>query len=134
MPPDLPLVEIDDVAIGQVLVNLLDNALEYTPTGTSIDLEAHAASGAVILDVADRGPGLPAGVEHRVFDKFFRAHPTASATSTPHRGIGLGLAICHGIITAHGGTIQAFPRPGGGALFRLTLPPSGPPPRIDTSE
>jgi len=134
MPPDLPLVEIDDVAIGQVLVNLLDNALEYTPAGTPIDIEARADDGAVILDVADRGPGVPAGAEHRVFDKFFRAHPTASANTTPHRGVGLGLAICQGIVTAHGGTLQALPRPGGGALFRVTLLPSGPPPRIDTSE
>jgi len=69
------------------------------------------------VDVADRGPGLPAGEETRIFEKFYRV-PGATATS----GVGLGLTIVRGIITAHGGRIWAENRPGGGAMFRFTLP------------
>jgi two-component system, OmpR family, sensor histidine kinase KdpD len=127
IPADLPLVRIDEVAIEQVLVNLIDNALEHTPAGTPVDVSATAGDdGAVALDVADRGPGVPAGTEHRVFDKFFRAHPPASG----RRGVGLGLAICRGIVEAHGGSIGVRDRPGGGAIFRFTLPATDAPPRV----
>jgi len=69
------------------------------------------------VDVADRGPGFPPGEEARVFDKFYRV---AGATTTA--GVGLGLTICRGIVTAHGGRIWAENRPGGGAVFHFTLP------------
>jgi len=78
--------------------------------------------GTVRVEVADHGPGLPAGEETKIFEKFYRV-PGATATS----GIGLGLTISRGIITAHGGRIWAENRPGGGAMFRFTLPLSGPP-------
>jgi two-component system, OmpR family, sensor histidine kinase KdpD len=122
LPPDLPLVPIDGVLIEQVFINLLENAVKYTPPGTPIEITAVAVDGAVRVDVADRGPGLPAGEEARIFEKFYRA-PAATSTS----GVGLGLTICRGIITAHGGRIWAENRPGGGAMFRFTLPLSGPP-------
>jgi two-component system sensor histidine kinase KdpD len=77
----------------------------------------------VRVEVADRGPGLPVGEEARVFDKFYRAPGTVAQS-----GIGLGLTICRGIITAHGGRIWAENRPGGGAAFRFTLPLTGVPP------
>ena len=77
---------------------------------------ARAAPGEVVIDVADRGPGIPAGSESRLFDKFLRGPHTAA------QGAGLGLAICRGIVTAHGGTIVARNRNGGGALFRVRLP------------
>ncbi|HSU68516.1 MAG TPA: ATP-binding protein, partial [Tepidisphaeraceae bacterium] len=123
---DLPLVSFDEIAIEQVLTNLLDNALEYTPPGSRISVRAMRTSEGVALEVADRGPGLPAGTEQRVFEKFFRAHPSGS--DAPRRGIGLGLAICRGIIGAHGGTISANNREGGGAEFRFTIPIQGTPP------
>jgi two-component system, OmpR family, sensor histidine kinase KdpD len=77
-----------------------------------------------VVWVADRGPGLPIGEEERVFEKFHRG-PAA-----PGAGVGLGLAICRGIVTAHGGRIWAENQPGGGSIFRLTLPIIGEPPQI----
>jgi two-component system sensor histidine kinase KdpD len=129
LPPDLPLVPLDAVLIEQVFINLLENAVKYTPPGTPIEISATAVEGAVRVDVADRGPGLPPGEEGRIFEKFYRA-PGTTATS----GVGLGLTICRGIITAHGGRIWAENRPGGGAVFHFTLPLAGAPPLQIPSE
>jgi two-component system sensor histidine kinase KdpD len=126
---DLPLVHIDSVLMEQVLMNLLDNALQYTPAGAAIDISARAVDGLVEVDVADHGPGLPPGTEERVFQKFFRYHPR----ETRGRGIGLGLAICRAIVEAHGGKITAANRPGGGAVFHLTLPQHQIPPVVDAT-
>jgi len=123
LPPDLPLVPLDAVLIEQVFINLVENAVKYTPPGTPIEITATAVEGAVRVDVADRGPGLPPGEETRIFEKFYRA-PGATSTS----GVGLGLTICRGIITAHGGRIWAENRRGGGAVFHFTLPLAGAPP------
>jgi two-component system sensor histidine kinase KdpD len=126
LPPDLPLVPIDGVLIEQVFVNLLENAVKYTPPGTPIEISAAQVDGRVRVDVADRGPGVPAGEEGRVFDKFYRIAGAASVS-----GVGLGLTICRGIVTAHGGRIWVEDRPGGGALFRFTLPlGTEPPPSV----
>lgn len=114
---DLPLVPMDALLVEQVLVNLLENALRYTPPDSAIEVEAHAEPGQVVIEVADRGPGLPSTELERVFDKFWR-----SAGSGQPSGVGLGLAICRGIVELHGGQIRALNRPGGGALFRFTLP------------
>jgi two-component system, OmpR family, sensor histidine kinase KdpD len=116
VPPDLPLVPIDDVLIEQVLVNLVDNALKYTPAGSPIEIIATATDLAVTVEVADRGPGLPPGEETKVFEKFYRAHRESE------RGAGLGLAICRGIVRAHGGRIWAQNLPGSGVAFLFTLP------------
>jgi two-component system sensor histidine kinase KdpD len=123
LPPDLPPVPIDGLLIEQVLINLLENAIKYTPPGSAIDISASAGANAVTVEVADRGPGIPPGEEEQVFDKFHRV-PVAGAGS----GIGLGLAICRGIVAAHGGRIWATHRPGGGASIRFTLPLTGLPP------
>jgi two-component system, OmpR family, sensor histidine kinase KdpD len=132
LPANLPLVRIDDIAIEQVLVNLIDNALEYTPTGAPIEMAASVSDGQVIVDIADHGPGVPADIEQRVFEKFFRAHPPAATAG--RRGIGLGLAICRGIVEAHGGTITVRSRADGpGAVFRFTLPATDPPPHVDST-
>ena len=72
LPDNLPLVYVDDVLLGQVLVNLLENAIKYTPEGTAIEVAAEAAEGAVILEVRDRGPGFAQGEEQRIFEKFYR--------------------------------------------------------------
>jgi len=122
LPPDLPLILMDGLLIEQVFVNLLENAVKYTPAGTPVEISAVAAEGAVVVDVADRGPGFPPGEEQRVFDKFYRI---AGATSVS--GVGLGLTICRGIVTAHGGRIWAENRRDGGAVFRFTLPLAGEP-------
>ena len=129
IPPDLPLVQIDALAIEQVLSNLIDNAVEHTPAGTPIEIRADAAGGGeLMVDIADHGLGLPPGTERRVFEKFFRVHPPGS-----RGGVGLGLAIARGIVEAHGGAISATNRAEGGAVFRFTVPLAVAPPVLDTS-
>jgi two-component system, OmpR family, sensor histidine kinase KdpD len=125
LPADLPLVPLDSVLIEQVLVNLLENAIKYTPAGSPIAIVATATRDAITIEIADRGPGLPLGDEQRVFEKFYRAPLTKD-----RNGVGLGLTICRAIIAAHKGRIQAENRPGGGAVFRFTLPLEGTPPQI----
>ena len=126
LPSDLPLVPMDGVLIEQVFINLLENAVKYTPAGTPIEISASRVDGVVRVDVADHGPGVPPGEERRIFDKFYRV-----AVERPASGVGLGLTICRGIVTAHGGRIWAENRPGGGAVFRFTLPlGDAPPPSV----
>lgn len=115
---ELALVPLDEVSIEQVLVNLLENAVRYTPSGSPIELSAWPDGTLVVVEVADRGPGLAPGDEARVFEKFYRAQVS------PH-GVGLGLAICRGIVEAHGGRIWAQNRPDGGTAFRFELPIEG---------
>jgi two-component system sensor histidine kinase KdpD len=129
LPADLPMVQFDAIGIEQVMANLIENALEHTPTSGVIDVSARAANGEVMVEIADRGPGLPTGMERRVFEKFFRVRPKEASA-----GIGLGLAICKGIIEAHGGQISATNRAGGGAAFRFTLPRSDSPPFVDATQ
>jgi two-component system sensor histidine kinase KdpD len=121
-------VHIDGLLIEQVLANLLDNAVEYTPSAMPIEIVARATPKEVIVQVRDRGPGLPPGTEKRIFEKFFRAQ-----NNETRRGIGLGLAIGRGIVEAHGGTISAENRPGGGAVLQFTLPRDANPPAVDQS-
>src|SRR5215470_2962389 len=121
VPRDLPLVPIDDVLIEQVLVNLLDNAVKYTPVSSPIRILATSTDEAVTVAVADHGPGLPRGAEDRVFEKFYRGLPGG-------RGAGLGIAISQGIVKAHGGHIWAQNLPEGGVAFLFTLPLAGKPP------
>jgi len=125
IPGDLPLVNVDGVLIGQVLANLLENAAKYTPRGTTIAISAEVGHEELVVSVADEGPGLPAGEEERIFDKFHRAAPEG-----PQSGVGLGLSICKAIVQAHGGTIAAENLPAGGAVFRFTLPLVGSPPEM----
>ena len=122
VPPDLPLVAMDDVLIEQVLVNLLDNAIKYTPAGSPLDIIATATEQNLTIEVADRGPGLPPGREDKVFEKFYQTEPGEG------RGAGLGLAICQGIVRAHGGRIWAQNLPGRGVAFLFTLPLVAPSP------
>ncbi|MBU6482554.1 MAG: sensor histidine kinase KdpD [Nitrospirae bacterium] len=123
--PDLPLVLLDGVLMEQVLINLLENALKYAPPSTAIELSATVSDHQLVFEVADRGPGIPSGDEQRIFDKFYRAGPAREG------GVGLGLTICRGIIEAHGGRIWVEKRPGGGAVFRFTLPIEQPQPTIE---
>ena len=129
LAPGLPLVLIDDVLIEQVLFNLVENALKYTPAGSPIEIDAALADGALRIEVADRGPGLPPGQEESVFEKFYRGRREGDPS-----GVGLGLSICRGIIEAHGGAISTANREGGGAVFRVTLPQQERPPAVALEE
>ncbi len=127
IPDDLPLVSIDGILIEQVLVNLLENAAKHTPPEAPIEVSVWLADGVLSVTVADRGPGLAPGAEARVFEKFYRTESGAG-------GVGLGLTICRGIVTAHGGQIATRNREGGGAAFSFTLPIEGTPPSVPAEE
>ncbi len=117
IPEDMPLVPLDFVLMVQVLYNLLDNALKYSPPDAPIDVSARLAGDRLELTVADRGVGIPPADLAFVFDKFYRVQRRGADTGT-----GLGLSICKGIVEAHGGKIHADNRPGGGAILTLWLP------------
>ena len=129
LPPGLPLVHVDAVMIEQVLENLLENAVKYTPDGTPLEIGAEAGAQKMEFWVADSGAGLPAGKEDMLFDKFYRG-----AKEGAQSGVGLGLTICRAIVEAHGGTIRAESRPGGGAIFRFDIPVTGEPPQMLSEE
>jgi two-component system, OmpR family, sensor histidine kinase KdpD len=128
-PPGLPLVPIDGVLIEQVLINLLENAAKYTPKGSPIVISAHQDKSDLVMEIADRGSGIPADHVDKIFEKFHRL-PRENVGG----GAGLGLAICRGIVEAHGGRIWAENRDGGGAIFRFTLPIEGAPPVLSTED
>jgi two-component system sensor histidine kinase KdpD len=119
IPIDFPLLWVADDLMEQVLVNLLDNAIRYTPKGSQIIISAVRCEGRAEIRIADNGPGLRPGSESKVFEKFFRGK---MVVADGQRGIGLGLAICQGIVQAHGGEIRAANRPGGGVEFIISLP------------
>jgi two-component system sensor histidine kinase KdpD len=129
LPRDLPLVRIDALLIERVLVNLLENASKYTPPGSKIMLTAEVVAHQLSVSVSDNGPGLPAGREEVVFQKFTRGD---RESATP--GVGLGLAICRAIVESHQGKIVAVHRPGGGARFTFTLPLGQPPAAAEEAE
>lgn len=115
---DAQLIYVHGDLIEQVLVNLLANAVRYTPAGSQVVVEAGMSGGDVLIDVADRGPGIPPADLERVFDLFYRVHDRDRQSGT-----GLGLSICRGIARAHGGDVTAHTRPDGpGAILRLRLP------------
>jgi two-component system sensor histidine kinase KdpD len=128
IPPDIPFVPVDEILLEQVFVNLLENAAKYTAPGTPVEIVAENRPGEVLVSVADRGPGIPPGDEDKIFDKFHRGTHGAAT------GIGLGLTICRGIVTAHGGRMWAENRPSGGAVFRFTIPIVGTPPTVGPEE
>jgi two-component system sensor histidine kinase KdpD len=122
LPHDLPLVCFDATLMERVLCNLLENAAKYTPPGASIRIGAAVEGERLRVTVDDNGPGIPAGREADIFEKFVRG---LRESSTP--GVGLGLSICRAIVQAHGGTIEAARSPEGGASLRFTLPLGTPP-------
>lgn len=127
IPPDLPLILVDGLLLEQLFVNLLENAARYTPKGTKVTISAACHGHWLTIRVTDDGPGLPAGEEERIFEKFYRGSTLADAG----RGSGLGLAICRAVAGAHGGTITAINRPEGGAEFLLRLPVPVDLPRVE---
>jgi two-component system sensor histidine kinase KdpD len=112
-----PLVLVDGVLIEQVLINLLENAAHYTPPGSTVTLSVLKQEASVLVSVADNGPGIPAGKEKKIFDKFYSIN-----RNDAQKGTGLGLAICASIIKAHHGEIGVENLPNGGACFYFTLP------------
>ncbi len=110
-------VYVDASLIVQAFGNLFDNLAKYTPVGTAATVSAVTEAGFLRVRIDDKGPGLPAGDPARLFDKFQRGSEEGSVA-----GVGLGLAICRAIVTAHGGEIQAGANPQGGARFEFTLP------------
>lgn len=117
--PMLPLFQVDFVLMEHVLMNLLDNAVKYSPVGSTITVRGRAEGGWIVMEVQDQGVGIPAEHTRRIFDKFFRVYARDRVVA----GTGLGLAICKGIVEGHGGTIEAESAgTDQGSIFRVRLP------------
>jgi signal transduction histidine kinase len=118
--PGTPMeLKCDRDALAQVLLNLISNAEKYSSGQKEIHVRLSAASRVAELEVMDRGIGVPAGCEERIFEQFFRAHDSLSSGI---QGSGLGLTLARQIVRAHGGEISYHPRDGGGSSFRVVLP------------
>lgn len=117
VPDDFPLVPMDFSLMVQVVVNVLENAIKYSPEKSSIEISACLVDEKARLQVTDRGVGIPSEDLERIFDKFYRVQRPESVSGT-----GLGLAISKGIVEAHHGTIQALCREGGGTILSVDLP------------
>ena len=117
IPENFPMVPFNKVFLEQVIFNILENAIKYTPPGTYIEISAALEPGKVIVSIEDEGPGLSFEEINKIFEKFYRGQRITSI-----KGLGLGLAICQKIISMHGGEIWAENRKEGGAAFRFTLP------------
>ncbi len=116
---DLPPILADQNALSQAILNLLDNAVKYSPDRKQIAVRVAKRSGHVAIQVEDRGCGIPAGEQERIFDKFHRVgNPMTPVT----RGSGLGLALAKHTVEAHGGRIEVESRPGGGSRFTILIP------------
>ena len=116
---ELPSVRGDRDRLRQVLTNLIDNAVKFSPAGEKVTVSAFQENSRVQIEVADRGPGVPAEQQRVIFEKFGRAH-TKGSPGTP--GTGLGLFIARSIAEAHGGTLEVWSAPEQGATFTLSLP------------
>jgi len=124
LPIDLPPIELDYLQIDQVLTNLIENAVRYTPPGSPIEVSVQLSGDEIIITIADRGPGIPESDYERIFNKFYRVLNTTDHHPTSPPGSGLGLAVCKGLVEAHGGKIWAEPRPAGGMRFFVVFPVS----------
>ncbi|MGI8826676.1 MAG: ATP-binding protein [Chloroflexota bacterium] len=120
VPSGIPPVRIDLVRIEELVLNLVENAVTYTPPNCPICLSVRTCDSALIITVVDHGPGVPSHQRQRIFETFHRSRVHGDRD----HGTGLGLAICRGIAEAHLGTIRVEDTPGGGATFVLTLPGS----------
>jgi two-component system, OmpR family, sensor histidine kinase KdpD len=131
VPADLPLLSVDPKLIELVLINLVENALRYTPEETALHISARRAQNEVVVNVADEGAGISEVEREKVFEKFFRG----SLARSNDGGAGLGLMICRAAVRAHGGRILAKGRPGGGACIEFSLPiAERDPVRLDLTE
>jgi len=119
-PPSLPHVAVDALRIGQVVSNLVSNAIKFTPHGGAIRVSARLRHHHIVVTVADTGPGIPKEYLSKIFDRFWQA------PGTKQKGTGLGLSIAKGIVEAHGGRIWAESQLGKGSSFLFTLPLADP--------
>ncbi len=118
-PDDLLLAQMDARLIVQVLINLLDNAIKYTPSDSQITITSKRADNMVCLSVADNGNGIADDQKLRVFDMFYTG---TNKIADSRRSIGIGLSLCKSIINAHGGEITVTDNVPHGAIFTFTLP------------
>ena len=116
---EILLANMDTHLIMQVIINIVDNAVKYTPKDSEIDIKAEKKRDFIEVSIADNGPGIPREAMDRLFDMYYTAN---SASADSRRGLGLGLALCKSIITAHGGSITVDDNKPSGAIFRFTLP------------
>lgn len=116
---ELVLARMDAQLIVQVVVNLVNNAVKYTPPGSHITVSTHAEGGSIITEIADDGPGIPDEAKKRIFDMFYTA---GAKIVDSRRSLGLGLALCRSIVNAHGGEITVADNAPHGTVFRFTLP------------
>jgi two-component system, OmpR family, sensor histidine kinase KdpD len=123
LPHDTVLLFVHPALIEQALFNILENAARFTPADEAVQVIVHSSEGKLLIDVSDRGPGIPEAERALIFDMFYSVSRGDRAT----QGTGLGLAICRGMIGAHGGSVEALPRDGGGTTIRITLPLPAPP-------
>ena len=122
LPADLPLIEFDALLMERVFCNLLENAAKYTPVRSTITIAARQVGEWIEISVTDNGPGLPAGREELLFEKFARGQGESTIL-----GVGLGLSIVRAIVEAHRGTVRAEHRATGGACITRRLPAGVPP-------
>ena len=115
--PELPLVDADPEFAAQVVKQLVENALKYSPGGSPVVVSAERRDARIVIGVADRGPGIEENERTRIFDKFFRGRRHRFDT----KGTGMGLAIAKGIVEAHGGRIWVESEPGQGSVFYFAL-------------
>ena len=113
------LARIDARLIVQVLINIIDNAIKYTPPGSEIRIRWRRQGDSILVSVADNGPGIPDEAKPRIFDMFYSA---SNAIGDSRRSMGLGLALCKSIVNAHGGEITVADQEPHGAIFTFSIP------------
>nr|MBN1228624.1 GAF domain-containing protein [Anaerolineae bacterium] len=121
-PRKLPMVYADPRRIEQIVANLVDNACKYAPPQEPVTIQAEAADDEIKVSVRDSGRGVAPEHQEKIFDRFYQVTDPASSGDTGRHGIGLGLAICRGLVEAHEGRIWVESEPGKGATFAFTLP------------
>ncbi len=119
IPSNLPPADVDPRRLRQILHNLLDNAIKYSPSGSKITVRAQSVRDEIVISVTDEGPGIPLEQQARIFEPF---HGAYGAGDNRAKGLGLGLTIARGLVEAHGGAIWVESAPGQGSTFRFTLP------------
>jgi signal transduction histidine kinase len=123
--PSKLVVEVDRNRMRQVLANLIDNGVKYTPAGGVVEIAAHRDNADAVATVSDTGVGIPADELPRIWDRLYRGDKSRSS-----RGLGLGLSLVKAIVAAHGGKVSVRSRPGEGSTFELRLPVEVPRPNL----